>query len=96
MFKIFKRKKKNENTMIDTGANAYLEPIEVFMNESKNKCGELYFKNGCFTFTISEKLFDDYEGCVRYYWTPVNSSSSFFDTREKAVAEIMSIIEPDK
>lgn len=64
------------------------------MNSSKDKCGELYYKNGCFAYIILEKLFDDYEGHIRFYWTHAKSSASFFDTKEKAIAKIMSIIEP--
>ncbi len=68
-------------------------PTETFMNSRKDKCGELYYKNGCFTYVVMEKLFDDYEGHRHYYWSPAQTPASFFDTKEKAVEEILSEIE---
>ena len=90
LFDLFK--KKNEFKFVDTENSIDLEPIEVFMNESENKCGELYFKNGCYTFKIIEKLSEDYEGRIHYYWCPAQATASFFDTKEKAIKEIMYII----
>ena len=91
IFDLFK-KKKDEFELVDTEINIDSESIEVFMNESENKCGELYFKNGCYTFKIIEKLSEDYEGRIHYYWCPAQATASFFDTKEKAIKEIMSII----
>ena len=45
IFDLFK-KNKDVCEFIDTETNVDAEPIEVFMNENKNKCGELYYKNG--------------------------------------------------
>ena len=51
LFDLFK-KKKDEFEFIETEINIDSEPLEVFMNESENKCGELYCKNGCYTYKI--------------------------------------------
>ncbi len=93
MLGIFKRKKKDKNVINNPEINVDFEPIEVFMNSCEDKCGELYYKNGCFTYLIMEKTFDDYDGNMHYYWGPAKTSASFFDTKEKAIDEIMSIIE---
>lgn len=93
MFGFFKRKKKNEIVIDNSEINVDSDPIEVFMNSSKDKYGELYYKNGCYTYIIMEKLFDDYEGHMHYYWCPAQAPASFFDTKEKAIEGIMSIIE---
>lgn len=42
---------------------------------------------------IEEKQCDDIEGKVYYYWCPCTYTASYFDTREKAIEDIMSIIE---
>ncbi len=91
IFDLFK-KKKDEFEFFDTEIIIDSEPIEVFMNESENKCGELYCKNDCYTYKIIEKLSDDYEGRISYYWCPTQTTASFFDTKEKAIKEILSII----
>ncbi len=93
MFEFLKRKKQGEKLTDNPEITVETEPIEVFMNSREDKCGELYYKNGCFSYLITEKLFDDFEGRIRYYWCPVQTTASFFDTREKAIAEIMTIIE---
>ncbi len=59
-----------------------------------NKYAELYYKNGVFTYQISEKFSEEFDGNIRYYWCPTTQTASFFDTREKAIKEILSIIEP--
>ena len=79
---------KTNNSKIDIEN----EPLEVFMNERENKCVELYYKNGCYTYEIFEKLSDDYEGRIQYYWCPKQTTASFYDTKEKAIKEIMLII----
>ena len=91
IFDLFK-KNKDVCEFINTETNVDEEPIEVFMNENENKCGELYYKNGYYTYEIIEKLSDDYEGRINYYWCPVKTTASFFDTKEKAIKEIMYII----
>ena len=94
MFGFFKRKKKDkfETDNFEINIDIDIEPIEVFMNSSEDKCGELYYKNGYYTYKIIEKLTDDYEGKIHYYWCPTQTAASFFDTREKAIEEIMSNI----
>lgn len=69
------------------------EDIEIFVNSDKDKFAELYYKNGGYTYTIEEKLCDDFEGKVYYYWCPGTYTASYFDTREKAIQSIISIIE---
>ncbi len=93
MLCIFKRKKKDDFVTSNPEIDVDSDLIEVFMNSSEDKCGELYYKKGCFTYIIIEKLFDDYEGNMHYYWCPAQTSASFFDSKEKAIEEIMSIIE---
>lgn len=68
------------------------EAIELFVNTSKDKFAELYYKYDGYTYYITEKRFDEYDD--NYYWCPAMYTASYFDTREKAIAEIMSIIEP--
>ena len=93
MFDFLKRRKKKDDFEINIPeAYTYLEPIETFMNNNEDKCGELYYKNGYFTYKILEKLIDDYDGKEYYYWTPAQTTASFFDTREKAIEEIISVI----
>lgn len=91
LFDLFK-KKKDEFEFIETEINIDSEPLEVFMNESENKCGELYYKNGYYTYKIIEKLSDNFEGAIYYYWCPTLTTASFFDTKDKAIKEILSII----
>lgn len=69
------------------------EAIEVFINSDKDKFAELYYKNGGYTYMIEEKHCDDFEGKVYYYWCPGTYTASYFDTREKAIEDIISIIE---
>lgn len=69
------------------------EAIEVFINSDKDKFAELYYKNGVYTYTIEEKHCDDFEGKAYYYWNPGTYTASYFDTREKAIKDIISIIE---
>lgn len=38
------------------------------------------------------KLSDDYEERIHYYWCPKQTTASFYDTKEKAIKEIMLII----
>lgn len=70
------------------------EAIEIFVNSDKDKFAELYYKNGSYTYMIEEKHCDDFEGKAYYYWCPGTYTASFFDTKEKAIDEILSIIEP--
>lgn len=70
------------------------EAIEIFINSNKDKFAELYYKNGSYSFKIEEKHCDDFEGKVCYYWCPGTYTASFFDTKEKAIDEILSLIEP--
>ena len=95
MFNFFKKKKKKEDT---NEAEIVIDPnaIEIFINSDKNKYAELYYKNGVFTYQISEKFSEEFDGNNCYYWCPTTQSVSFFDTREKAIKEILSIIEPRK
>ena len=95
MFDFFRRRKRRiDDFETNTSERCIdLEPIETFMNSSEDKCGELYCKNGCFTYIIMEKLIEDYNGSEYHYWSPAQTTASFFDTREKAIDSIMSIIE---
>ena len=70
------------------------EAIEIFVNSNKDKFAELYYKNGSYTYTIEEKHCDDFQGEFHYYWCPGTYTASFFDTKEKAIDKILSIIEP--
>ena len=95
MLNFFKKKEKKEDTNepeISIDPNA----IEIFINSDNNKYAELYCKNGIFTYQISEKFSEEFDGNIHYYWCPTTQSVSFFDTREKAIKEILSIIEPRK
>lgn len=84
------------NEAHDYNANTDPKPIEVFTNSENTKSVELYYKNDTFTYTVFEKLSDNYEGSVIYYWCPTSQTASFFDTKEKAIAEIKSIIEAEE
>lgn len=94
MFSFFKRKNKDisESNNSEVSLDTDVEPIEVFTNSSENKRGELYYKNGYYTYKIIEKLSDNYEGEIYYYWCPILTTASFFDTKDKAIKEILSII----
>ncbi len=78
---------------LDPLVTADPEAIEIFINSDKDKFAELYYKNGGYTYMIEEKQCDDIEGKVYYYWCPCTYTASYFDTREKAIEDIMSIIE---
>lgn len=67
------------------------EAIEVFINSDKDKFAELYYKNKGYTYVILEKHYDDCE--EKYYWCPGTYTTTYFDTREKAIEDIISIIE---
>ena len=67
------------------------EAIEIFINSDKDKFAELYYKNKGYTYMIAEKHYDDYE--EKYYWCPGTYTASYFDTRERAIEDIISIIE---
>ncbi len=69
------------------------EAIEIFINSDKDKFAELYYRHGNYTYTIEEKHCDDFEGKELYYWCPGTYTASCFDTREKAIENILSIIE---
>lgn len=96
MLGIFKRKRKKELEKNISEIDVVSEPIEVIMNRDEDKCGEVYYRNGYFTYIIMEKLFDDFEGNKHYYWCPAKTSVSFFNTKEKAIKEIMSVIESEE
>lgn len=86
----------NENHAIpglEPSVSADPEAIEIFINSDGNKFAELYYKNGGYTYTIEEKRFDEFEGQRHYYWCPATYTASFFDTREKAIEDILSTIE---
>lgn len=69
------------------------DALEVFINSNEDKYAELFFENGVYTYTIFEKSFDDFEGNIFYYWLPSSNYGGYFDTREKAIKEIVSYIE---
>lgn len=79
------------NSAIDVDPNV----IEVIVNDSEDKCAEIICKNGCFTYRVKEKLFDDYDGQIYWYWAVMPNTASFFDTKEKAVEEALSVIQPN-
>lgn len=68
------------------------EAIEIFVNRGQDKVAELYYKNGVYTYRIKEKCKGDMEGTA--FWGPGEDTESVFDTREKAIHEILSQIEP--
>ncbi len=78
---------------LEPSVSADPEAIEIFISSDKDKFAELYYKNGGYTYTIEEKRFDEFEGQRHYYWCPGTYSASFFDTREKAIEDILSTIE---
>lgn len=98
IFDLFKNKDNtipDENRAIpglEPSVTADPEAIEIFINSAKDKFAELYYKNGGWTYTIEEKHIDDYDGKYAY-WCPGQYTASFFDTREKAIADILSILE---
>lgn len=69
------------------------EAIEIFINSDKDKFAELYYRHGSYTYAIEEKHCDDFEGKELCYWCPGTYTASYFDTREKAIENILSIIE---
>lgn len=77
---------------LEPSVTADPEAIEIFINSDKEKFAELYYKNGGYTYTIEEKHCDDLEE-KEYYWCPGIYTASYFDTREKAIEDIISIIE---
>ncbi len=69
------------------------EAIEVIKSADGNRYIEILEKNNVFTFRVMQKEVDDYENSFFHYWCPViDKGISFFDTKEKAIAEAMSII----
>lgn len=69
------------------------EAMEVFINSDKDRFAELYYEHGGYTYTMMEKHSDDSDGTAGSYWCPGTYTASYFDTREKAVRDILSRME---
>lgn len=76
----------------------YMDPdaIEIFINSDQDQYAMLYHKHGAFTFSIYEKRSDEFNGVTSYYWCDNRKTASFFDTKENAIREILSLIETGK
>lgn len=68
--------------------------IEIIKIDN-NKYIEIFEKDGVYTNSVMQKCFDEdsYDGTKYFYWCPIdNKTSSFYDTKEKAIEEAKKLI----
>lgn len=94
LFRFFGKKSSPPAPTTDPEICPDPEALEVFINDKRDKYAELFCRNGIFTYMIHEKCVDDYYGPQYYYWCPAATTISFFGSRDAAVQEIFSIINP--